>query len=242
VKVVLGALAVAWVAGCRPIANEPLAPAGVRFLPRAAWGANAPVLAMKTHKPVRITIHHTATRQAPARSLAEKMQALQRFSQREDSLADGRRKRQWADVPYHLYVAVDGEVAEGREWRYVGDSNTPYDPTGHFLIVLEGSFDSDMLTSGQREALDALVVAAARRWRIPAERIGGHRDYAQTRCPGRNVYADLPRLRALVAKRRTAAGRLEREADQREPSLRAQATTASPTRRPSASPPRTSNR
>lgn len=196
---------VAWVlaltlaAGCRPSATEPLAPDGVRFLPRAAWGAHAPVLAMKTHKPERITIHHTATRQAPARALADKMQALQRFSQREDSLADGRRKRQWADVPYHMYIAVDGEVAEGREWRYVGDSNTPYDPTGHFLIVLEGSFDSDTLTRGQREALDALVAAAAKRWRIPRERIAGHRDYAQTRCPGRNVYLELPRLRAIVA-------------------------------------------
>ena len=192
--IVLGTLV-----GCGSRASEPLAPAGVRFLPRTAWGAKAPVLPMKGHRPVRITIHHTATRQAPARPLADKMQALQRFSQREDSLADGRRKRQWADVPYHMYIAVDGEVAEGREWRYVGDSNTPYDPTGHFLIVLEGSFDSDTLASAQREALDALVVAAATRWRIPPERIAGHRDYAQTRCPGRNVYSELPRLRRRVA-------------------------------------------
>jgi hypothetical protein len=153
---------------------------------------------MKPHTPRRITIHHTATRQAPEQSLVEKMIALQRFSQREDSLAGGRRKPPWADVPYHLYVAVDGEVAEGREWRYVGDSNTPYDPTGHLLIVLEGSFDADTLTAAQRTALDALVVAAARRWRISADRIAGHRDFARTQCPGRNVYAELPRLRALV--------------------------------------------
>jgi N-acetylmuramoyl-L-alanine amidase-like protein len=199
VRLAGGVLALVLAAGCRPGASEPLAPASVRLLSRAAWGANAPVLAMKTHTPQRITIHHTGTRQAPARSLAEKMQALQRFSQREDSLADGRRKRQWADVPYHMYIAVDGEVAEGREWRYVGDSNTPYDPTGHFLIVLEGSFDSDTLMRGQREALDALVVAAAKRWRIPPERIAGHRDFAQTRCPGRNVYAELARLRRRVA-------------------------------------------
>jgi hypothetical protein len=159
---------------------------------------------MTPHSPNRITIHHTATRQAPARPLVEKMQALQRFSQREDSLADGRRKRQWADVPYHVYIAVDGEVAEGREWRYVGDSNTPYDPTGHFLIVLEGSFDADTLTAAQRSALDALVVAAARRWRVPPGRIAGHRDYAQTRCPGRNVYGELPRLRSLVGGSRPA--------------------------------------
>jgi hypothetical protein len=191
-------------AGCRTRAAEALAPAGIRLLPRAAWGANQPVLAMKPHTPDRITIHHTATRPAPARTLADKMQALQAFSQREDSLADGRRKRQWADLPYHMYVAVDGEVAEGREWRHVGDSNTPYDPTGHFLIVVEGSFDSDTLTPAQRHALDVLVLAAARRWRVPPERVAGHRDYARTRCPGRNVYAELPRLRALVGGSRPA--------------------------------------
>ena len=195
---------VALTVACRPAAREPLAPEGVRFLPRAAWGANAPVLPMARHIPQRITIHHTATRQAPDRTLRDKMQALQRFSQRDDSLSDGRRKRAWADVPYHLYVAVDGEVAEGREWRYVGDSNTPYDPMGHLLIVLEGSFDSDRLTSAQRSALDALVSAAARRWRIPADRIAGHRDYAQTRCPGRNLFLELPRLRALVGGSRRA--------------------------------------
>lgn len=219
------------VIACRPNASAPVAPEGVRFLPRAAWNAHPPVLPMNRHTPNRITIHHTATRQAATRPLWEKLQALQRFSQREDSLADGRRKRQWADIPYHLYVAADGEVGEGREWRYVGDSNTPYDPTGHFLIVLEGSFDTDTLTAGQRRALDALVAAAARRWRIPPERIGGHRDYAQTHCPGRNVYAELARVRSLVGASRYL-----------EPSARAHATTAWPTRRPSSSPTRTSNR
>jgi hypothetical protein len=237
-RIVAVAAGVMLIAGCRPRVSEPLAPAGVRLLPRAAWSANPPVLPMKVHAPNRITIHHSATRQVSARSLADKMQALQRFSQREDSLADGRRKRQWADIPYHVYVAVDGEVAEGREWRYVGDSNTPYDPTGHFLIVLEGSFDADTLTAGQRAALDALVTAAARRWRIRAERIGGHRDYAQTRCPGRNVYSELPRLRELVRAERGE----RRAARYSDPSARAQATTASPTRRPSASPVSTSNR
>lgn len=197
-KAAIAAATLALVAACRPNAAGPLAPTGIGFLPRAAWGASPPVLPMKAHTPDRITIHHTATRQGAARSLSEKLRALQQFSQREDSLADGRRKRQWADIPYHLYVAVDGEVGEGREWQYVGDSNTPYDPTGHFLIVLEGSFDTDTLTTAQRRSLDALVLAAARRWRIAAERIGGHRDYAQTRCPGRNVYAELPRIRDLV--------------------------------------------
>ena len=85
---------------------------------------------MTQHAPNRLTIHHTATVQNPARTIEEKMFGLQAFSQRDDSLAGGKKKPAWADVPYHYYVAVDGAVAEGREWRYVGDTNTEYNPAG----------------------------------------------------------------------------------------------------------------
>lgn len=127
-------------------------PEGVRFVPRAAWGAHAPVLPMTQH-----------------------------------------------DVPYHYYVAVDGAVAEGREWRYVGDTNTEYNPAGHLLVVVEGNFETDTLTSAQRRTLDALIPALARDFHIAGSMVGGHRDFANTRCPGRHLYAEIPRLRALIA-------------------------------------------
>jgi hypothetical protein len=153
---------------------------------------------MREHRIERITIHHTATRQSMERSLADKLRGLQAFSQRDDSLGDGRKKPAWADIPYHYYIAVDGTVGEARSWRYVGDSNTPYDPTGHLLIVVEGNFEDEQLTDGQMRALESLVTAFARRFGVPGERLGAHKDYASTRCPGRNLYAELPRLRALI--------------------------------------------
>lgn len=172
--------------------------AGVAIVSRSEWGARDPVLPMREHRIERITIHHTATRQDRARSLAEKLRGLQAFSQRDDSLGDGRRKPAWADVPYHYYIGVDGTVGEARSWRYVGDSNTPYDPTGHLLIVVEGNFEDEQLTEPQMRALESLVASFARRFRVPGERLGAHRDYASTRCPGKNLYAELPRLRELI--------------------------------------------
>jgi hypothetical protein len=177
---------------------EPLVPAGLRFVPRAEWGARAPVLPMREHLPDRITIHHTATKQDFSRDVGAKLRGLQAFSQRDDSLAGGQKKPAWADVPYHLYVAVDGSVGEGRDWHYAGDSNTPYDPAGHLLVVVEGNFQQDTLTSAQRLALDVLIPSLAARFGIPAERLASHRDYARTDCPGAHLYAELPRLRALV--------------------------------------------
>jgi hypothetical protein len=153
---------------------------------------------MREHRIERITIHHTATRQNRERSLADKLRGLQVFSQRDDSLGDGRKKPAWADIPYHYYIAVDGTVGEARSWRYVGDSNTPYDPTGHLLIVVEGNFEDEQLTDGQMRALESLVTSFARQFGVPGERLGAHKDYASTRCPGRNLYAELPRLRALI--------------------------------------------
>lgn len=184
--------------GCVSRARPAVTPLDVPIVSRVEWGARDPVLPMREHRIERLTIHHTATRQETARSLASKLQGLQQFSQRDDSLADGRRKPAWADIPYHYYIAVDGSIGEARSWRYAGDSNTPYDPAGHLLVVVEGNFEVEELTPAQRHALETLVPALARRFAIPGERLGAHRDYAATLCPGRNIMSELPRLRELT--------------------------------------------
>ena len=176
----------------------PQIPAGIRFVARAEWGAHAPVLPMAERVPDRITIHHTGERQNFTITVEQKLRGLQAFSQRNDSLASGKKKPAWADVPYHYYVAVDGSVAEGREWKYVGDTNTEYDPAGHLLVVVEGNFETDTLTTAQRRTLDALIPSLARHFHIETSKLAAHRDFAVTKCPGRNLYAELPRLRELV--------------------------------------------
>jgi hypothetical protein len=173
---------------------------GIRVVSRAAWSARPPVLPTKAHVPQRITIHHTATALNHNRTLEEKLRGLQAFSQRDDSLADGRRKPAWADVPYHFYVAADGRVGEGREWRWVGDSNTPYDPAGHLLVVIEGNFEREQLTDAQRATLDRLIPALARRFSVPGSLLGAHRDFARTSCPGTNVMSELPRWRSMLTR------------------------------------------
>jgi hypothetical protein len=187
---------------CATTRPQALFPTDVAYVTREEWGAKPPVLPMRPHTLVRLTIHHTGVRQNPEQTLTQKLRGLQDFSQRDDSLSDGRRKPAWGDVPYHFYVAVDGSVGEARDWRYAGDSNTPYDPAGHLLVVVEGNFEQDTLTAAQRRALERIVPALAYRFRIPPDSLASHRDYARTSCPGRNLYAELPRLRELIATRR----------------------------------------
>ena len=126
------------------------------------------------------------------------MRSLQAFSQSEGILAGGRRKPAWPDVPYHFYIGLDGRIAEARDINFVGDTNTDYDPTGHVLIVLEGNFEKEHASQQQLRALDELSLWLAVTWKIPAAKIKGHRDYAATACPGKNLLNKLPRLRKNI--------------------------------------------
>jgi N-acetylmuramoyl-L-alanine amidase len=174
-------------------------PKDVSIVSRQEWGAVKSVLPMRKHVPQQITIHHTAVKQAPARTLAEKLKGLQKFSIERGQLASGKVKEPWADIPYHFYIAADGSIGEGRPLQYVGDSNTPYDPTGHALIVLEGNFENEQLTEAQNQSLQKLVIAIARQYSIAPDKLSGHKDHADTACPGSNLYALIPQLKQVVA-------------------------------------------
>ena len=149
---------------------------------------------MPTHKPQRLTIHHTAVRQRPDLSLASKLQSMQAFSQREDKLADGSVKKAWADVPYHFYVDVHGHVAEGRELGFVGDTNTNYDPKGHIGIALEGNFEREAPSDAQLSALIEILTRLGKSHGLTKSQIATHQHYASTACPGANLIALIPSI------------------------------------------------
>jgi hypothetical protein len=100
-------------------AMAPSAWAAPDVISRQQWGAHDPVLPMTKQVPMRITVHHTASRTKPGLSIAGKLKNLQSFSQSKAKLADGRTKKLWPDIPYHFYIAVDGKIAEGRQnWHH----------------------------------------------------------------------------------------------------------------------------
>jgi N-acetyl-anhydromuramyl-L-alanine amidase AmpD len=169
-----------------------------KIISRSEWGAKKPVGAGKKHKIEFITIHHTGTNQRADILTTTKLRNLQAFSQREDKLASGKTKPAWFDIPYHFYIAVDGQIAEARDLKYAGDTNTEYDPTGHALVVLEGSFNKEQPSTAQIDSLKRIVPWLARKYKVPSEKIKGHNDYAKTACPGENLKKLLPELRGNV--------------------------------------------
>lgn len=168
---------------------------------REEWGAKTPTMTMKKNIPERITIHHSAIRQNTKISLKKKLQSLQIFSQHSSKLANGKIKKAWADVPYHYYIDLNGDIGEGRAIDRVGDTNTDYDPGGHISIVLEGNFEKDNPTSAQAAALESLLVYLVKKYRIDIKKIGWHKQYAKTACPGANLVEMLPDIIVNVERR-----------------------------------------
>jgi hypothetical protein len=183
-----------------PVAEAAVGPKafGVEVLPRDAWAEQPPGEGMRPHTISRIAVHHTAWRQNPEATLTEKMRSLERFSRSRAELAPGRYKEPWPDVPYHWFIDLEGRVAEGRDVRYAGDTNTPYDPAGFLHIVLEGNFEEEQPTAAQLEALGRMLRWGTTRFDVPPDEITGHRDHVATLCPGEALYGLLPELREAL--------------------------------------------
>lgn len=184
-----------------PSASQPQPAVELEILRRPQWKAKEPAGPMTAHEPVFITVHHTGAPANRRHPLAVKLRSLQEFSQKPGKLDSGRLKPAWADLPYHYYIDVSGEIGEGRDPGFAGDTNTNYDPRGHIGVVLEGNFEAADPTPEQLTALEDLLVWLTAKRRIPVTAIRGHRQLAQTLCPGSRLLALLPEIRARVAQR-----------------------------------------
>ena len=148
------------------------------------------------HRITHVTLHHTGDAQPlrPTDDPAARLRGLQTW---------GARDRNWWDVPYHFLLDLDGRVFTGRDWRYMGETNTAYDPGGHFLISMIGNYERQEPSPAQLAAIADLMAWALREFDLPLERIGGHYNYADTGCPGQHLRRHLEdgTLRRMVAER-----------------------------------------
>ena len=132
------------------------------------------------HRITHVTLHHTGSPEPlrPDEDPRVKLQGLQSW---------GARDRNWWDVPYHYLIDLEGRVYEGRDWHFMGETNTTYDPEGHFLISVIGNYGKQPATAAQLSAIADLMAWAVARFGVPIERIGGHYNYAGTSCPGEHL-------------------------------------------------------
>ena len=148
------------------------------------------------HRITHVTLHHTGSAEPlhPHDDPVAKLRGLQSW---------GASARNWWDVPYHYLLDLDGRIYEGRDWRYMGETNTTYDPGGHFLISVIGNYERQEPTEAQIAAIADLMAWAVVEFDLPLDRIGGHYNYATTGCPGKHLrrYLEDGTLRKMVEAR-----------------------------------------
>jgi N-acetylmuramoyl-L-alanine amidase-like protein len=143
-----------------------------------------------------ITLHHEGSPEPlrPEDNPIAKLRGLQSW---------GASDRNWWDVPYHFLIDLNGTIYEGRDWHYMGETNTTYDPSGHLLISILGNYNRQEPTQAQLNAIADLMAWAVRRFDVPLDSIRGHYQYAQTDCPGKNLrkYLEDGTFRRMVETR-----------------------------------------
>ena len=132
------------------------------------------------HRITHVTLHHTGDAQPlrPQDDPAAKLRGLQSW---------GAAERNWWDVPYHYLLGLEGQIYEGRDWHYMGETNTAYDPGGHFLISVIGNYERQEASPALLASIADLMAWALKEFDLPLDRIGGHYNYADTGCPGRHL-------------------------------------------------------
>jgi hypothetical protein len=148
------------------------------------------------HRITSITLHHEGSARPllPGDDPVKQLRALQAW---------GERDRNWWDVPYHYLIDLDGNIYEGRDWHYMGETNTTYDPSGHFLISIIGNYNLQEPTQKQLNAIADLMAWAVKEFDVPVDSIKGHYQYAETGCPGKNLrkYLEDGTFRRMVEAR-----------------------------------------
>ncbi len=130
------------------------------------------------HRITHVTLHHTGDTKPLRREddPVTRLRGLQSW---------GASDRNWWDVPYHYLLDLDGRVFEGRDWHFIGETNTNYNPNGHFLISIIGNYDLQEPTPAQLGSIADMMAWALQTFSLPLESIGGHYQYADSGCPGK---------------------------------------------------------
>ncbi|GAB4209901.1 MAG: N-acetylmuramoyl-L-alanine amidase [Roseiflexaceae bacterium] len=169
------------------------------------WGAQPPrePITVLASKPNKIIIHHTdssnstSTTQAQAYTLARNIQQWH-FN------------RGWIDTGQHFTVSRGGYVMEGRHRSlevlqggrsHVRSAHCDGQNDVAIGIENEGNFMSTLPPTALYNQLVALCAFICQQYGIASSQIYGHRDFNATDCPGDQLYARLPQLRADVAAR-----------------------------------------
>lgn len=168
----------------------------LQYLPRARW-SDVAFTPHRLGQVGEVWIHHSATA-APGTDVD-----LARWARRFEH-AEMRHDPDLVAVAYSWLVVPRGgrcDVVEGRGWRVQGGATWTRNAISAAICVI-GNYQQAPVPGCVTETVAAVIRDGISRGAIrPGPAIGGHRDAPRnsTACPGDHLYAQLGRLRSLVA-------------------------------------------
>ena len=138
---------------------------------------------MLRNEPIKIIVHHTADS-----TLGPQFGKVDNYHKQRGFILSS----YGYYVGYHYFIERDGTVKQARKLTDEG-CHTIGENTQSIGICLAGNFDFDIPTKQQKLSLEKLTDELAITYKIPIERVVGHRTHSKTSCPGRNLSDDIPR-------------------------------------------------
>lgn len=151
---------------------------------RNVWGARYAVENYSVPKAEGVTVHHSVTDTlAPNASVNEEIKEMLK-------LEEIGRKRFGFSISYNVAIFPSGRAYQGvpfnKRGQHTGGMNSKVRS-----IVFVGNYETHEPTQAQLLTARNIVAEGRGKWWTTDAYVKGHRDVAQTACPGKHVYKHL---------------------------------------------------
>jgi len=162
----------------------------VEIRSRRSWGArHADGDINLSGLAAEVFAHHSVTKQLPASATVEQEQAAMR------ELEAIGQSRFGTGISYNVGVFPSGRAYQGVSFNRRGTHTGGRNSTARSIVFI-GNYETNDPTPAQLATAAAIYAEGKGKWWKSTAPLRGHRDVKSTACPGRNVYAQLPAIRA----------------------------------------------
>jgi len=157
------------------------------IISRKNWKARKSKVVYTPNHPKIIIIHHEGAGN-PKQKVASSFKGIKTIQAIQNFHMDNP-KRLWQDIGYSAIIAPNGDIYQGRPFDAVG-AHTKGHNTGSIGICIIGNFEVEVPTKEQLKSLKNLIIHLTTLFPVldVPKCLFGHKDFANTDCPGKNLY------------------------------------------------------
>ncbi|XP_046831405.1 peptidoglycan recognition protein 3-like [Vespa crabro] len=170
---------------CHPaeIANSAATSEIPNIISRQQWGARSPKTTtrpLRINPPPYVIIHHSDTVSCNTQAICQaRVRSFQNYHM--DT-------KKWNDIGYNFLVGEDGNVYEGLGWGKHGSHSIPYNSKSIGICII-GNFTNTTPNPASIRTTKNLIAYGVANNKIKSDyKLLGHRQTAQTDCPGNSLY------------------------------------------------------